>query len=89
MAHFYGTVKGQRSEASRIGHKSSGLTTVAASWQGAVRVILYEQDGTDMAHVWLVPWYGAGTTRTIYNGPVSGASTSVAEHIAHAEAPHV
>ena len=41
MARYRGTLQGCRGEASRLGHSSSGLTTVAASWQGAVRVELY------------------------------------------------
>lgn len=41
MAHFYGTIRGQRGEASRLGGKASGLTTYAASWQGAVPGELY------------------------------------------------
>lgn len=72
MAHFLGTVQGARGEASRLGHKSSGLTTCAASWQGAVRVELYERDGVDYAHVSLRPWQGRGIDREIYNGPVGG-----------------
>ena len=84
MAHFYGALKGNRGETSRLGSHSSGLVTTAASWQGAVRVILYAQDGIDRAHVWHVPWHGQGTTRTLYDGPVSGASADVAEHIAYA-----
>lgn len=73
MAHFIGTVKGGRGEASRLGHKATGLRTVAASWQGAVRVELYTRDGKDFAHVYLMPWQGAGTRRELYDGPVSGA----------------
>jgi hypothetical protein len=41
MAHFYGTINGQRGQASRLGGKASGLTTYAASWQGAVKVSLW------------------------------------------------
>jgi hypothetical protein len=72
MAHFYGTLKGSRGEATRCGTKSSGMDTVAASWQGAVKVYLYEKDGTDMARVELAPWHGAGTRKVIYEGPVGG-----------------
>jgi hypothetical protein len=79
MAHFYGTVSGKaRSQASRLGSKSSGLRTVAASWQGAVAVDLYERDGLDCAQITLIPWHGHGTTRVIYDGPVSGAPIKVA-----------
>ncbi len=73
MAHFYGSVSGARGEASRLGHKSSGLSTKAASWQGAVVVHLYESDGVDMARVSLATHNGAGVDRVLYDGPVNGA----------------
>jgi hypothetical protein len=45
----------------------------AASWRGSVRVTLYmDSNGTDMASVTLAPWRGQGTTKTLYEGPVSG-----------------
>lgn len=74
MAHFYGSIQGARGEATRLGHKSSGLTTVAASWAGAVRVTLShdERTGRDMAHVELAPWQGRGASRELYSGPVAG-----------------
>jgi hypothetical protein len=73
MAHFYGTVNGRaHTQASRLGTRNSGLRTVAASWHGAVAVDLYERDGCDFAQVSLIPWQGNGTTRVIYDGPVSG-----------------
>jgi hypothetical protein len=73
MAHFYGTVQGQRGRASRLGSKQSGLDVTAASWQGAVSVTLREVDGVDHATISLIQWNGAGTRRIIYDGPVSGA----------------
>jgi hypothetical protein len=74
MAHFYGKVLGGRGEASRLGHKSSGLQVLAASWQGAVFVSLYvNDDGVDCARVCLTTHQGAGTHRELYDGPVSGA----------------
>lgn len=72
MAHFYGTLQGARGEASRLGHAKSGLRTEACSWQGKVSTYLYEKDGVDYAHVRLGTHNGAGTDRTLYNGPVRG-----------------
>jgi hypothetical protein len=72
MAHFYGTIQGNRGEASRLGSKDSGLDVTAASWQGAVSVQLYERDGVDYARVTLQPWHGSGTRKDLYDGPVSG-----------------
>jgi len=74
MAHFYGTLQGGRGEASRLGHKSSGLQVRAASWQGSVCVYLEhdEKTGEDIATVRLEPWHGQGKSRILYQGPVSG-----------------
>ena len=72
MAHFRGTIAGGRGEASRLGHRNTGLTTRAASWSGAVEVRLYHSNGVDMAQVMLTQHNGAGSFRTLYDGPVSG-----------------
>lgn len=75
MAHFYGTVQGTRGEASRLGTKNSGLTTVAATHQGSVRTYVYynERHGCDWARVSLQPWEGKGVSRLLYEGPVDGS----------------
>jgi hypothetical protein len=75
VAHFTGSTRGSsKSAASRSGTKASGLRSVAASWQGAVEVVLrYDAEkGVDMACVRLIPWNGEGSTVTLYDGPVSG-----------------
>ena len=76
MAQFWGTIKGARGEASRLGHKASGLDTYAASWQGAVSVRLWHdaKTGRDMAQVELTTHHSAGVHRSLYRGPVSGAT---------------
>lgn len=38
MAAFYGTVKGNRGEASRTGGKDTGISTTAQSFDGSVNV---------------------------------------------------
>lgn len=47
MAHFYGTVRGQRGEASRLGSENSGLRVSACSWQGRIEVELMSTDKGD------------------------------------------
>lgn len=88
MAHFYGELQGSRGEATRLGSKASGLRTLAASYQGAVSVRLYERNGVDYAAVSLVPHHGLGTRRTLYDGPVSGVDVeTIRQHVeAHAAA---
>lgn len=72
MAHFYGSITGQRGHATRLGSKQSSLEVVAASWQGAVKVELHhhEATGQDMALVSLIPWQGGGVSKVLYCGPV-------------------
>jgi len=41
MSHFYGTVEGHRSQATRQGTQSSGMETYCASWEGAIRSYAY------------------------------------------------
>ena len=80
MAHFYGILTGSRGRATRCGTKNSGLTTCAASWEGAVQVALYERNGCDYALVTLIPWHARGVSRTLYDGPVSGAPGAVEQN---------
>jgi len=60
MSRFYGTLQGNRGEATRCGTKSSGVTTYAAGWRGAIRVNVYERDDVDRFSVELVPWKDSG-----------------------------
>ena len=48
MAHLYGTVTGATpGQVTRCGTKRSGITTVAASWDGAVQVTIEHDATTD------------------------------------------
>jgi hypothetical protein len=55
MAHFRGTVQGGRSEASRLGHKTSGLTVHANGWHKGITVEASydEASGRDVFLVYL------------------------------------
>src|SRR5438105_4643588 len=79
VAHFRATIQGGRGEASRLGTRSSSLQTVAASWQGAVRVELYERDGMDYARISLAPHRGVGVNRLLFDGRVDGAAEALDE----------
>jgi hypothetical protein len=54
MAHFYGSVRGQRGEVSRLGGPNTGLKTVAKGWDFGVEVQLVydEKSKTDYAKVY-------------------------------------
>jgi hypothetical protein len=75
MAQFFGTLQGQRGEASRLGTKSSGLQTEACSWQGKVVVRMWHDptDGHDKYDVYLRPHHGAGVSQTLVHDAVVGA----------------
>ena len=47
MAEFRGTVQGNRGEASRLGHKNSGLVTECNTWQFGVRCKAYYNEYHD------------------------------------------
>lgn len=72
MSQFYGVVTGGKSSASRQGHKTTGLTVTAASWQGAVETRLWfdKTTGKDMYAVTLKPWHGAGIEFELARGIV-------------------
>ena len=69
MSHFYGVLKGSRGAASRAGTKASGLTAVAASWAGCVKVYVYiDQQGRDCFVVYQDAWQGAGIKEDLARG---------------------
>lgn len=70
MSHLYGTVQGNRGEATRGGSKGSGIETYAASWRGAIRVKVYYDEAAkeDRFVVEQVAWHGAGVTETLASG---------------------
>lgn len=70
MAHFFGSLQGQRGEATRLGSKASGLQITAASWNGAIHVELFERDGKDYFVVRESKWHGSGKERVIAEGEI-------------------
>ena len=77
MSHFYGMISrsARKTTPTARAHASSGLETVAASWQGAVQVTLNHnaETGKDWYRVELIPWHGAGVNKTIATGTVNGS----------------
>lgn len=47
MAKYYGTVKGNRGAATRIGSSSSGLMASAQSWNGSLIAYVHDGDGDE------------------------------------------
>jgi hypothetical protein len=70
MAHFYGVISGNsKTRATRCGTQDSGISAVAASWDGAVQVnaAYDEATKTNWAQVLLIPWHGKGYNKVIAN----------------------
>jgi hypothetical protein len=71
MSHFYGIVSGAgKTNATRRGHKSTGITTYAASYDGAIKVTIdrvTREDGTayDRYRVFLTAWPNKEAYRTL------------------------
>ena len=72
MAHFYGSVKGNRGEATRGGSKYSGYTSYCAGWGGGIEVRLWHDPDGGMDHytVCQVAHCGKGIEREIARGIV-------------------
>lgn len=51
MAHFYGSVQGNRGAASRTGSKASGLEALATGWGVGVKVFVSEGPDGDTVRV--------------------------------------
>lgn len=73
MARFYGTIKGNRGQATRMGTTASGMRSIAASWSGAVEAHAYASNGADRdsVDVSLIRWHGEGVSLPLYRGPVN------------------
>lgn len=65
MAHFYGGVKGTRSEATRLGSEKSGLSCFANGWNLGVDVNMYYDDDKeeDVAYITLTSGSGGNSGR--------------------------
>jgi len=71
MAHFYGVLEGSaRTPATRCGTKNSGLTAIAASWDGAIETYIWydETIKKNRYQVRQKPWHGQGISKTLSEG---------------------
>lgn len=64
MARFRGTVQGGRTEASRLGHKNTGLVTTTNGWNAGVRVSGYVgSDDADTFDIYMTAGSSGGVLR--------------------------
>ena len=70
MARFLGVVHGGRGEATRLGHKTKGLSVLARSYSGDVHVRLYvNNDDVDCVSIRVENHYSNEPSVTLYHGP--------------------
>ena len=60
MAHFRGTVQGNRSEASRLGHKSTGISTSCNGWASGVTVSAHYHEAREEDYFAVYATNGSG-----------------------------
>ena len=62
MAHFRGTVIGGRGEASRLGHKTTCMTTTCNTWDLGIRIEAMHVDNQDVFRVFKTGGSNGATT---------------------------
>ena len=60
MAQFRGTVQGNRSETSRLGHKTTGLTTECNGWNIGVKCIARYNEKAGVDEIMIYETSGSG-----------------------------
>jgi len=60
MAQFRGTVQGNRSETSRLGHKTSGLVTECNGWNVGVRCVARYNEEAGRDEIMIYETSGSG-----------------------------
>ena len=79
MAEFYGKLTGRGASVSRAGQRNYGLTTIAASWEGAIQVILshnYEIKQNEF-NIQMIPWHGHGKYIDLAKGQLNGENINL------------
>jgi len=80
MSHFYGKIpiSARKTEPTARGHKKTGLSTIAASWAGAIRVNVWHNpnEDVDCYEVEMIPWESKGDRHVIARGVLGDAKQS-------------
>ncbi len=63
MAHFRGTIEGNRGAVSRLGSRNSGLRVTAHGWGIGATVNISHFEGEDIITIWLNAGSGHGNQR--------------------------
>lgn len=73
MAQFIGFIRGGRGEASRLGHKTTGLTAEARGWTTGAEIRIAHVDGRDVVHVYRTEGSGGAGRRVLVASWEAGA----------------
>ena len=83
MSHFYAAIdsSARRTMPTARGHKSTGISTYAASWNGRISVSLThdEETGEDLFSVWMEPHLSRGPLEVLVSGIVGKADSVIYE----------
>lgn len=75
MSRFFGTVKGNRGQATRRGHASGGLLVQAKSYTGDINVLLHAVGEEDHARITATEHNSRTVGQVIYDGPIADLLT--------------
>jgi hypothetical protein len=70
MARFYGSIQGDRGEATRLARSPSGLRASAQTWNGSVVTTVYGKDGEDYVRIAVSGGSSAYGDHILYDGPM-------------------
>ena len=65
MGHFYANIQGNRSEATRMGGKDSGIRGHIRGWEGGGRVACQHEDGVDVVYIYATTGSNGGSTEKL------------------------
>jgi hypothetical protein len=70
MAQYYGTIQGNKGEASRLGHKTSGLIATASGWHLGAKVYLYwnEESQCDVIRICVTDGSNGSQEKCVFEG---------------------
>lgn len=68
MSHYYSRIRGARGEATRCGHRTSGINASVSTWTGAIHSRLYWDGYCDRAVVERM--LNGQVVEVLYDGPL-------------------
>ena len=65
MAHFYASIQGNRSEATRMGSKKSEIYGHVRGWKSGFKIYCYADGDKDICEVYATAGSGYGNNKTV------------------------